>query len=136
VNTARRAQPWLGTLVDIALADPGAAAPQAAFDAAFAAIAAIHNAMSPQHPDSDLARFNTAIAGSALPCAARTRNVLQAARTLGEASDGIFDITLGSGGLSAWSLQGDRLHKHRDGARLDLGGLAKGYAVDAAIAAL
>jgi FAD:protein FMN transferase len=129
----RRAQPWLGTLVDIQCAGGDAST---ALEAAFAAIARVHARMSPQLPDSDLARFNAAHAGTAIDCGVDTVVVLQASRALAEQSDGIFDPTQGYGGLAGWSLTGHRLHKHHREARLDLGGIAKGYAVDLAIAAL
>lgn len=129
----RRAQPWLGTLVDIRCA--GGNAP-VALDAAFAAVAQVHGCMSPQQPASDLARFNTAAAGTGIECDAHTLRVLRASRALAEQSGEIFDPTLGSGGLAAWSLAGGTLHKHRAETRLDLGGIAKGHAVDMAIAAL
>ncbi len=136
MNATRRARPWLGTLVEIGIADPPVARHALAFDAAFAVIAAIHNAMSPQQPDSDLARFNAAAAGTLVGCNSATLSVLAAARVLGEASDGAFDVTLGCGGLRAWALESQGLRKLAAAARLDLGGIAKGHAVDQAIEAL
>lgn len=114
----------------------GIACADRAIDAAFAAIGRIHHAMSPQWPSSDLARFNAAAAGAVIACDPWTLDVLAAARELALASDGVFDPTLGRGGLAAWSLAGGALHKHRDEAILDLGGIAKGDAVDRGCAAL
>lgn len=131
----KRAQPWLGTLVEVGIAQTSGAA-DAAFSAAFAAVARVHEAMSPQKPASDLARFNAASAGAAIACDPWTLAVLAAARELGEASEGVFDVSLGSGGLLAWSIDAGRLFKHRDGVQLDLGGIAKGEAVDLACDAL
>lgn len=131
----RRAQPWLGTMVEVGLLQV-AGDPDRAFSAAFAAVARVHDAMSPQRPQSDLARFNAAPAGSEISCDPWTLAVLGAARDLGEASRGVFDVSLGSGGDAAWGLRGDRLFKLRDGVRLDLGGIAKGEAVDCACEAL
>lgn len=136
MTATRRAQPWLGTLVEICIADTPTVLHSDAFDAAFDAIAGIHNALSPKRAESDLARFNAAAVGTTLHCEDSTRIVLEAARALGEASDGAFDITLGSDGLDAWALQGNALRKLKSGALLDAGGIAKGYAVDAAIDAL
>ncbi len=133
---ARRAQPWLGTLVEVCIAEALIVQQAAAFDAAFDAIAAIHNAMSPQRPESDLARFNVAAVGTWRRCEHSTLAVLRAARALGETSDGAFDITLGTGGLDAWALHDEQLHKLKPGTRLDASGIAKGYAVDGAIATL
>jgi len=50
-------------------------------------------------------------------------------------SDGLFDVSLGSA-PAGWLLRKRRLHKLHDGARLDLGGIAKGHAVDRAVRAL
>lgn len=136
MNLARRAQPWLGTLVEIAIGPDASAMQAAAFEAAFAAIANVHYAMSPQHPESDLAVFNAADLGALTPCGADTRKVLEAARTLGEASLGHFDITIGTGGLAAWRLEPLGLRKLKNGTRLDAGGIGKGYAVDQAVSAL
>ena len=131
----KRAQPWLGTFVQIGI-DACTGDTDAAFSTGFAAIARMHEAMSPQRPDSDLARFNAAPSGAAIVCDEWTLTVLAAARELGEASEGVFDVSLGSGGASAWSLDANRLRKHEKNVRLDLGGIAKGEAVDRACAAL
>lgn len=130
MNLSRRAQPWLGTMVEIAAGDA------AAIDAAFALVAHIHHCMSPQQPSSDLARFNVAEAGANIVCDPHTYVVLQAAQALAEASHEAFDPTLGSGGLRAWSLRETALLKHRNRSKLDLGGIAKGYAVDCAVSVL
>lgn len=131
----RRAQPWLGTLVEIGLVAYDRN-PDSDFASAFAAIERVHRLMSPQHASSDIARFNAACAGTAIPCHDWTLAVLTAARELGAASGEVFDITLGTGGLAGWSLESGKLLKHCDGVRLDLGGIAKGDAVDRACAAL
>ena len=135
----RRAQPWLGTMVEITLVDPGTAstraAQQTALTEAFDVVAAVHMAMSPQLPESDLARFNRA--GSRRLTAHRhTLHVLRMARALGAASDGAFDATQGHGGAAGWALESDWLVKRDPRAALDLGGIAKGYAVDAAVETL
>jgi len=123
----RRARPLLGTLVEIG-------AP-AGHDSAFDTMAALQARLSRFEPDSDMARFNALPAGGELrvsPCAV---DVLSAARRLQQESDGLFDISLGSG-PEAWRLDGDRLHKLAAGVALDLGGIAKGHAVDLAVQAL
>ena len=61
--------------------------------------------------------------------------MLAAASELFAASDGLFDASLGTGG-DGWACDGAALRKLRDGVRLDLGGIAKGHAVDAAVIAL
>ena len=133
----QRAQPWLGTKLELCIAEAEPSADcNAAMAAAFAVVAHIHNSMSPQVAASDIARFNTAAAGEQIACAPATLQVLRAARELAEASDGAFDISLGSGGLDAYSLTDTAVRKRCTATRLDLGGIAKGYAVDAAVEAL
>lgn len=134
-TVTRRAQPWLGTLVEVGIRKCEGDS-DAAFSAAFAAVARMHNAMSPQRAQSDLARFNAAPAGAAIDCDEWTLAVLAAARELGEASAGAFDVSLGSGGPGGWSVQNKTLCKQLAATRLDLGGIAKGEAVDRACAAL
>ena len=61
--------------------------------------------------------------------------VLHAARWLHDATDGVFDVSLGSG-ARGWRCDGERLERLAPVATLDLGGIAKGYAVDVAVEAL
>jgi FAD:protein FMN transferase len=151
----RRAQPWLGTLVDISIADSlGEAALHSAFDAAFSAIARVHGLMSFHERDSDLSRINHAAPGERVEVDASTHAVIRHALALCEASDGIFDIACAwrlvewgylpapdesvaavpSGEMIAMG-DGNVIRKRHAG-WIDLGGIAKGYAVDAAIEAL
>ena len=127
----RRARPLLGTLVEVGVADaPGA---EAAMQAAFAAVQRVQTALSAFDASSDIGRFNAAPCGASVELSPDGRVVLQAARELHEHSEGCFDAACGTGG---WVLQGDQLLKLDAATRLDLGGLAKGYAVDEACAAL
>ncbi|MFZ6781359.1 FAD:protein FMN transferase [Undibacterium sp. Ji83W] len=153
----RRAQPALGTLVEISLYDDlDEVQSQAAFRAGFAAIHAIHQLMSFHAPDSDIGRYNRAAAGALIDIHTHTATVLAAARDLYQQSGGLFDIRIARQ-LVAWdflpapatsttdvaSVTGEmyslpsatQVHKHADD-WLDVGGIAKGYAVDCAIAAL
>lgn len=146
----RRAQPWLGTIVDIT-----ADCDQAGLNAAFAQIAQVHGLMSFHDPASDIARFNRAAAGTRLALHAATTAVLQLAEQLRLATDGIFNIAcaprlVANGLLPApaadavlyqpgqtlmqWAADGS-LTKLASG-WIDVGGIAKGYAVDLAVAAL
>jgi thiamine biosynthesis lipoprotein len=134
----RRAQPLLGTLVEIGAAEIAGASLQAtadAVDAAFARIAALQDRLSRFVAASDIGRFNRAPASACIDVGADARTVLAAAAELRDASEDAFDITLGSG-PRAWRLDERGLHKLADGVRLDLGGIAKGHAVDCAVAAL
>jgi thiamine biosynthesis lipoprotein len=124
----RRARPLLGTLVEV-----GADGGDAALDAAFDRIGEVQAQLSRFEPGSEIARFNGLAAGESLTVGEHARSVLGASRRLAAWTGGRFDVALGSG---AWALDGARLHKGSAGTRLDLGGIAKGYAVDRAIAAL
>jgi FAD:protein FMN transferase len=152
----RRAQPWLGTLVDIA-AD--GALPEAALaDAitqAFHEVALVQRLMSFHDPDSDVSRLNRAQPGAALAVHPHTVHVLQLAQAVGDASSGIFNIACAPR-LVAWDClpaPADAMPAYQPGVAvlrceaggtvrkvapgwIDLGGIAKGYAVDLALAAL
>ena len=128
----RRAQPWLGTLVEIGL--PADSNP-AAFDAAFAAVREVQSALSRFEPTSDVSRFNALSCGERLAMRPATQHVLAAARALFDATDGDFDITLGSS-PRGWACDDDQLIKSNADTRIDLGGIGKGHAVDCAVQAL
>ncbi len=150
----RRARPLLGTLVEIRARG---VAP-ATLDAAFAAVARVHARMSPHEPASDVARLNRARAGETLRIDAWTWRVLAAAQRLAEKSHGVFDVTIAqsstgvppagcttAGADACATRAGDwrdlvllprpRVRVARP-LRLDLGGIAKGFAVDRALAIL
>ena len=134
----RRARPLLGTLVEIGATTDGGEDPNAvdpAIEAGFAAIFAVHRALSRFEPDSDLGRLHATPAGTPIRVRATTRRVLRAAQALTTASGGLFDISLGSG-AAAWRCREGRLSRDHAELRLDAGGIAKGYAVDCAVAAL
>lgn len=152
----RRARPWLGTLVEMQVVAPDEACARRAIEAAFAEIEAVHRRMSFHEADSDLARLHAAPVGTAVEVDSRTSAVLRCALELAERSDGCFDPSIAgklvtNGFLppphspfvpdeqASWRdielIDGDRVRLRRP-LWLDLGGIAKGYAVDRAIAAL
>ena len=151
----RRARPLLGTLVEIMVvagADADPAGVHAAIDAAFAEIATVHRLMSFHEAGSDVDRFNHAAAGSVVSVDARTAEVLAAALELARASDLAFDCTVAPllerngtlpgpvgddapAGTDAFRVTDNHVLKRRH-CRVDLGGIAKGYAVDRATALL
>lgn len=129
----RRAQPLLGTLVEVGVPDcPNGIA---AVEAAFAAIRQAQSCLSRFEPDSDLSRFHALPRGGVLAVRTITGQVLAAAQQLRSASAGLFDISLGSG-PEAWACHGSVLEKFSHEVRLDLGGIGKGFAVDLAVEAL
>jgi FAD:protein FMN transferase len=148
----RRAQPLLGTLVEIGAAGRAATLP-AALAEAFAAIAEIGRRMSYHDPDSDLARLNRDAHRGPVEVAPSTRAVLEAALALAAASGGAFDpcvapalVRLGflpgtadgraARGWESIELLPGRRVRFAAPLALDLGGIAKGYAVDVACAVL
>ncbi len=124
----RRARPLLGTLVEVGMNGID----ENAFCAAFDAIGEVQATLSRFEPASDVARFHALPAGASLPANRHTVAVLSAAQSLRDASAGLFDVSLQTS-PDGWHCDGARLYKLSDGVRLDLGGIAKGYAVDCAV---
>ena len=125
----RRARLLLGTLVEVGADDA------AAISGAFEAIAHVHARMSRFEATSDIGRFHALPRGGSIEVDAQTAEVLAAAAELHAQSDGAFDIALGSAG-DGWRIDGLTLTRLDAAVRLDLGGIAKGHAVDRGIAAL
>lgn len=153
---ARRARVLLGTLVEIDASGPAdALAP--ALEAALAAVARVHRLMSFHEPASDVARINAAPAGVGVEVDPDTYRLLRRAVEIGELSGGAFEIAIagvlvadgflphpsaGAPALDAGASFRDldldhpnRVSWRRKGS-IDLGGIAKGFAVDLAVDAL
>jgi thiamine biosynthesis lipoprotein len=83
-------------------------------------------------PNSDISRINHLRAGQSTRVAASTLECLVIARHMFDLTGGAFDVSIGTG---LPSLEFDRedsiVCATADGAQLDLGGIGKGYAVDA-----
>jgi thiamine biosynthesis lipoprotein len=159
----QRAKPLLGTLVVIRV--PTEQATETDFESnrilalmqrSFDAIEEIANAMSAHHADSDLARIARAAPGDVLTLSPHTVAVLRLAKYWHRTSLGTFDPVKAADRLAAKGirpafggvtlaaraslhdlqvLSGHQVKLVRP-MRLDLGGIAKGYAVDQAIAVL
>ncbi len=147
-----RCRPLLGTFVEITAADEGATA----IDAGFAAIERVHRLMSFHAEDSDLARLRRARAGTSVPLAPETADVLRLALELHRDSGGLFDVAVAArlvrsgflpcpDGVELATCTGTSadLELISDGTAvchrpmlIDLGGIAKGFAVDCAVAAM
>jgi thiamine biosynthesis lipoprotein len=144
-GSIRRARPLLGTFVEIAVADAPAPVMEEAVEAAFAAIAEVHRLMSAHERESDLSRLNRQAAARPLEVHPWTFEVLQAAADLQRRSAGLFDIAVPSAGAGCEGtpvpraielLPGRRVRISAADSRIDLGGIAKGFAVDCAILVL
>jgi thiamine biosynthesis lipoprotein len=137
--TMRRARPWLGTVVDVSVRAPDVKAAGLALAGAFAVIERVHRLMSPSEPASDVAAINRALAGTTVAVARETFAVLAFCARLNRASQGVFDPCCtaaidGAGRFTDLALDpdGSRVRVQQP-VRLDLGGVAKGYAVDEAV---
>jgi FAD:protein FMN transferase len=147
-----RAQLWLGTLVEIRAQARARSTLARAMAAAFAAVARVHHALSGHDERSELTRINREAANALQPVSADLRAVLACALSFAERSRGSFDPTVGAQVTAMGYLPRHQAlampATWRDvelcarGVRyarpliIDLGGIAKGYAVDCAIEAL
>ena len=137
----RRARPLLGTFVEIQASGLPAARLERAVVKAFAAVARVQALMSFHDPASDLSRLNRLAARRAVRVDAATWTVLRHAVALARASAGRFDPSARRGEISHANWRAIRLLTGRRvrflaPLTLNLGGIAKGYAVDRAVAAL
>src|SRR6202011_4055286 len=149
-----RARPVLGTVVAVRVRGAADRAAHRAIDRAFASMSEIHRLMSFQESASDVSRMNREAARAAVAVHPHTMRVLRCAARMARLSGGVFDASIG-GALAEWGLlaapAGTRPHRDatfRDielrGNRVyfkrplwvDLSAIAKGYAVDRAVAAL
>jgi FAD:protein FMN transferase len=155
-TSLRRARPLLGTFVEIDVADAEESHAEDAVEAAFEVVAEVHRLMSFHEADSDVSRLNRAASSCAVSVHPWTYEVLEMAAEMNHRSAGAFDIGVaptlqqlghlprepGSSPASAASAPaGDAIELLADyhirfrhpSVRIDLGGIAKGFAVDRAI---
>ena len=149
----------LGTFVDIDIDDVDERYAEEAIEAAFAAVAEVHRLMSFHEADSDVSRLNRSASSGAVAVHPWTYEVMEMAADMNRRSAGAFDIgvapTLQQLGqlpsdedgavtsaasvpmAGALELLGDnRIRFTHPSVKIDLGGIAKGFAVDRAIDAL
>jgi FAD:protein FMN transferase len=133
----------MGTWVAIEATAESATVAATAIEAAFAAVAQVERRMHPTRAGSDLARINGATLGVRTPIHASTAEVLSLAQHLHELTEGVFDpcLPLRSGRLADLELgrspcEGQCWAIAHAPLALDLGGIAKGYAIDCAVEAL
>jgi thiamine biosynthesis lipoprotein len=144
-RSPRRLRIALGTWVAIepratntAVAGEQAAIEQAAVKAAYAAIGVVEQTMHPTRPGSELSRINTVPLNTPIQVQPDIWHLLQLAQRLHSLTDGVFDPCLPEqpGRLSDVELRADSMlvcHAH---VTIDLGGMAKGHAIDRAIETL
>lgn len=149
-----RAKPLLGTLVEISVVGLDEDAAHRAIDRGFAAVAEIHALMSFHDAASDVSRLNAhGFFGTRVD--PHTRAVLSRAQEIAEHSDGLFDVTAAAHLVSWGFLPAPASTQPPESAAswrdivveddvvrflkplwIDLGGIAKGYAVDRAVIAM
>jgi len=151
----RRARPLLGTFVEIRLAAPDMAIAERSLRAGFAAVARVQQLMSYHDAGSDVSRLNRHAARRPVAVHPWTAAVLRRAVRLHRDSGGLFDLTVASTlARGGWLPENHPTRVHPDATaadiaflpgprvrfrrplRIDLGGIAKGYAVDRAVSAL
>ena len=143
-DSARRARPLLGTFVEISARGAPRADLDAAIDRAFEAVAEVHRLMSAHDSRSDVGRLNLEASSRAVRVHPWTYEVLRTACELHDATAGVFDIAFGSPAPhSAPQARSDVelvpshcVRFRRSAVRIDLGGIAKGFAVDRALGCL
>jgi len=155
----KRTELLMGTVMEITLLDATDSS-ETALNEAFAEMRRIEQLMSPHIADSDLSRLARSPQGAAV--SAETLGLLRRSLELNRISGGAFDPTLGQikqlwgiegeqprvpdaaeltaalrqCGADKLRIEGDRVVKLVPQLALDLGGIAKGYAVDRAAAIL
>jgi FAD:protein FMN transferase len=134
---ASRLRVGLGTFIALETEAVTQQIAEAGIGAAASAISTVERRMHPHRPDGDLGQLAHSGAGAAVRVHPWTWEVLQRCRELHAASAGAFDpCPDASGGLAHLELSEPGVVRVRAPARLDLGGIAKGYAVDRALAAM
>ena len=154
----------MGNSVEVRAYNGDAAARSAAIAEAFAAIAEVDRMMSNWKSDSELMVANREAADRAVPLSAPLFDVVKGGLDVGRLSGGAFDLTIGPA-MQAWGFRTHRghlptpaefdhlrplvdyrnvvlderartMHFVRAGVEIDLGGIAKGFAVELAAGAL
>jgi thiamine biosynthesis lipoprotein len=161
---AKRAWTVMGTFAAVSVPAADAGRLDAAVDAVQPIFKTFEQRLSLYNPTSELSRVNAAAGGAAVPVNPATRQVIALARRYAEATGGAFDPTVGpvvrawgfSGGktptavpdsalisnllaVTGWQhirVTDDGISLALPGMKLDLGGIAKGFAVDVAYEAV
>lgn len=158
----RRTQFLMGTLAEITVRGPDDSNTNSAISQAFDEMARVEALMSRYIPDSEISRLNRGAGGESLKVSRDTLEVIQRAVYWAERTGGAFDITIGpAANLWDWDeenqevpspgqlkdalklvsykniqIEGGEIKLAQKGMSLQLGAIAKGYAVDRAIESL
>ena len=152
---------YMGTFVEITVIGKDQQKMKEAMEAGFYEVAKVEKLMSPYQKDSDISKINENAGNGPVKVGPEIFEVIKRSMKLSEISGGAFDITV-SGLKGLWKIDTDspripsqdELNKRlsligfkqvvldennqavylpQKGMRLDLGGIAKGYAVDKAV---
>lgn len=165
ITVARRSFPLMGTIAEVQVAHADEHVAQHSIDAAIDALLRVERVMTRFHADSDIGRANLGAARDAVAITPATATVIAAALRWSSVSDGRFDPALGSAS-ELWDVlnrheppPNGKVHRlasrgfwrkvdvgqyrgapavrfEDPDVHLDLGGIAKGYGIDRAVAAL
>lgn len=127
MNPIKRCRPLLGTYVEIEVNRH----PEA-IDLAFKTIERAQRLLSFHQADSDLNRINSLSSGRSIQVHPWTWSVMHKALEMHHCTMGAFDCTV-KGNMSSIELQDNDRIRVKEAVVLDLGGIAKGFAVDQAI---
>lgn len=157
-------EPHMGTLWHITLHAPDPTAASNAVHTAFARVHTLDTIFTDYNPESELLRLCAQPHGTPVPVSRELFDILQKAEALSRQTGGAFDVTVGpmvqlwrrarrqhelpapekiAAARAAVGFEKIKLDAHRrtvtllaPGMRLDLGGIAKGYAADEALRVL
>jgi len=132
--TESRLRLLMGTFIAVEATSYDAAAASKAIDAAFAVMRRVERHMHPAQADSDLSMLGNAAVGEGIAVDPWTCEVLSLARAMHDGSGGLFDPCLASspGRMPDLEILTSNI-VCRARVEIDLGGIAKGFAVDVAI---
>jgi thiamine biosynthesis lipoprotein len=127
----------MGTLAAVEAWAPGRREAERALEAGFAALADADRLLHPTRAPSELATLNATAVGCTVTVGAWTSALLRLSRELCLLSAGLFEPALpGQGSILHWLPVGARRLQIQRSAFIDLGGIAKGFAVDQAVVAM
>lgn len=147
----------MGTLVEIKAFGSDEARLEQSVSAAFAEMTRLEELLSSHKPQSEISRLSQAV--EPFTVSRETLELLKLGQQIAKESDGAFDMTLGAlkklwaieseqpqvptaeqlqvalfgVGPTALTISGEKVIKAHPGLQVDLGGIAKGYAVDRAL---
>jgi thiamine biosynthesis lipoprotein len=119
----------MGTRFEIVVASDDEYRVRPGIEAALAEVEDLHRKLTRFEPDSLLSHINRTAALRPIRLDAQTFALFATAESVRQRSHGAFDIALGSGGV-VLNAAHHTIRFDRPGVSLDLGGIAKGYALD------